>query len=189
MISPCLTRITDGVYRCQFTGVVVRSKHARILCGCSQASNLRVIQSPPSCPFAAILGQLTPAGVDRLQRCRAAGCGLIHQVDGHTTCVGMGGTKCGWLARWAACLNGTKLFPNGTERLPALGLNAPFAVDLQAEAFPGSASFVPDNANVFGPNHGSESVLRIHVAPDSPSVTFLRDGVRLPRGIWRWMVP
>ena len=118
MISPCLTRITDGVYRCQFTGVVVRSKHARILCGCSQASNLRVIQSPPSCPFAAILGHLTPAGVDRLQRCRAAGCRAMCMVEGSIRCTAMGGKKCGWLARWAACLNGTKLFPNGTDDCP-----------------------------------------------------------------------
>ncbi len=118
MISPCLTKIADGVYRCQFTGVVVRSTRSRILCGCSQASNLRVIQSPPSCPLAAILNRLTPAGVDRFGRCRDAGCGLMHKVDGHTTCVALGGKKCGWLAKWAACLNGTEPFPNGTDDCP-----------------------------------------------------------------------
>ena len=70
------------------------------------------------CSWNAIVLQLTPVGVDRLQRCRAAGCNLIHKVNDHTTCVGMGGKKCGWLARWAACLNATTPFPNGTADCP-----------------------------------------------------------------------
>lgn len=66
----------------------------------------------------AIVSRLTPAGVDRLGRCRAAECGLMHQVDGGATCVGMGGKKCGWLGKWAACLNGTTSFPNGDLECP-----------------------------------------------------------------------
>jgi hypothetical protein len=65
-----------------------------------------------------VVSRLTTAGVDRLQECRSANCGLMHQVDGQIACVGMSGGKCGWATKWAACLNGEIPFPNGAENCP-----------------------------------------------------------------------
>ncbi len=117
MISPCLDRIAEGVYRCRNLGLVIRSTKRRIVCCCHVPRILEIIPQP-ACPMGMVLTRLTPAGVDRLGRCRAAGCGLMHKVDGHTTCVALGGKKCGWLARWAACLNEETPFPNGAEDCP-----------------------------------------------------------------------
>lgn len=81
-------------------------------------SRLRIVPLGSPCPMRAVVSRLTSAGVDRLQRCRAAECGLMHVVDGHTACVGMGGGKCGWVAKWSACLNGDQPFPNGANDCP-----------------------------------------------------------------------
>ena len=62
----------------------------------------------------AIVSRLTQSGRERLKRCREAECRLMREVDGATRCLGMGGGKCEWLAKWAASLNGDEEFPNGT---------------------------------------------------------------------------
>jgi len=72
-------------------------------------------------PLSPVERRLTEHGAARLARCMASQCGLMHVVDGHMTCVGMGTGgvgKCKWLARWANCLNGHTLFPNGTPDCP-----------------------------------------------------------------------
>ena len=70
---------------------------------------MRITSAPP-CPLAPILYAAPPptspaAYVHRLHRCLAAGCGLIHLVDGRTTCVGRG-QRCEWLGEWARFLAG-----------------------------------------------------------------------------------
>jgi hypothetical protein len=79
---------------------------------------IAILVDAKACPMHGVVSRLTPAGVDNLQRCRAADCGLIHQVGAQMACVGMGGGKCCWGKKWVDCLNGTTPFPNGTPDCP-----------------------------------------------------------------------
>lgn len=76
---------------------------------------MRIVSHVVTCQMTVVVIRLTPYGVDRLQRCRAAKCRLMLPVDGFVQCVGMSGGKCQWISEWTACLNGNKPFPNGTE--------------------------------------------------------------------------
>lgn len=82
------------------------------------ASRFLAVPNSEPCTFATILSLITPEGVDRLQRCREAKCGLMLPVEGTMTCTGMGGGKCGWTQKWASRLNGESAFPNGTIDCP-----------------------------------------------------------------------
>ena len=75
---------------------------------------MRITSAPP-CPLAPILhaAPLTTsptAYVSRLHRCRSAGCGLLHLVDGAMKCVGRG-RSCEWLGEWARFLAGEEECP------------------------------------------------------------------------------
>lgn len=70
------------------------------------------------CSLAPAVSRLTPTGVDRLRRCRAASCGLMLQVEGSTRCVGMPGSKCQWLGEWVARLNSDAEFGCGGNECP-----------------------------------------------------------------------
>jgi len=111
---------------CRFT---MRQDGKWVCCYCLRPSILATDSPPrractfavvpqPTCPAHEIASRLTPTGIDRLQRCRASACGLMLPVDDHTACVGMGGGKCGWVAKWSACLNGDQPFPNGAPDCP-----------------------------------------------------------------------
>ncbi len=63
------------------------------------------MQTDDLCPVHAVVYCLTPGSVARLQRCRAAECGLMHTVGGQMTCTGMPGKKCEKTTRWAELLN------------------------------------------------------------------------------------
>lgn len=65
---------------------------------------------------------LTPHGTERLQRCRAANCGMMHAtrkncqgIEGQVVCVGQGsrvkGREAEWLQAWADLLNGEQDCP------------------------------------------------------------------------------
>jgi hypothetical protein len=69
-------------------------------------------------PDYAILARLNAVGRARLARCKTAHCPLLIQRAGQSTCSGMPGGPCEWIAHWANSLNGTKPFPNGTEDCP-----------------------------------------------------------------------
>jgi hypothetical protein len=79
---------------------------------------LMAIHHQSACSMHEIVAVLTPYGVDRLQKCREADCGLMHDVNGTIRCVGMGGGKCTWIGKWAKCLNGETPFPNGENECP-----------------------------------------------------------------------
>jgi len=83
-----------------------------------RACLIRVIENSPVCRMANVVSLLTSEGVDGLQRCRADDCRLMHNVDGQIACTGMQGKRCGWIAKWADCLNGETTFPNGTSDCP-----------------------------------------------------------------------
>ena len=102
--------LREKKWRCTVCGRVVKVE-------CKAHCRVSIVRDP-MCPLHTIVSRLAPAGVDRLQLCRAAGCGLMHVVDGHTACVGMGGGKCTWVTKWSACLNGETAFPTGAPDCP-----------------------------------------------------------------------
>ncbi len=69
-------------------------------------------------PAVGIEAILTEHGRNRLELCRAANCGMMLDVEGRIACVGMPGSRCTWLATWAACLNGEREFGCGGDVCP-----------------------------------------------------------------------
>jgi hypothetical protein len=102
MMDCIFTQEPDGTWTCsqckRNTGRAF-VKPPRRMC------RLGIVQSEATCSFAPIISRLTLAGVDRLQRCREAGCKLMLPVEGSMRCTGMGGGKCTWIAEWAKRLN------------------------------------------------------------------------------------
>lgn len=88
-------------------------------------ANCRSLLVPAAtpCPLAPIL-HAAPATADpaayvgRLRRCLAAGCQLIHRVDGRIVCVGRG-RRCQWLGEWARFLAGEEECPHWGESTTA----------------------------------------------------------------------
>ncbi|MFA5376320.1 MAG: hypothetical protein WC455_11300 [Dehalococcoidia bacterium] len=66
---------------------------------------MRLLTPTQACPFSPVLGRLTTAGIDRLQRCRDAKCGMMLPVEESIRCTGVGGGKCTWVGKWAERLN------------------------------------------------------------------------------------
>ncbi len=115
--SACI-EFVSGRYRCRNTRRVFTANAVPpITCSCGR-HGLRIIQPVTLCPLSTVVAHLTPHGLSRLQRCRAARCGLMLPVEDRIACVGMGGGKCGWAAKWVACLNGETAFPNGEPSCP-----------------------------------------------------------------------
>ena len=74
-------------------------------------SRLRIVLLEASCPMRAIVSRLTPHGVDHLQLCRVADCGLMVTEENVTRC-GRLGKKCDGVAVWSAFLNGDRTCPH-----------------------------------------------------------------------------
>lgn len=93
-------RNRDGTWTCLLCRRVARPTtqppHRR-------CKTLAIVQAH-GCPFGPIVQRLTPEGLARLDRCRAANCGLMHKHNGNMVCVGRG-KSCEWLGLWAAWLN------------------------------------------------------------------------------------
>ena len=88
-----------------------------------------------TCPYGPIVERLTPEGLAGLERCRRAGCGMIHEYNGQLVCVGRG-KSCEWLDLWAAWLNSGRqcpLWDNGTN-------NAKAPIDSAAGVSPASSA-------------------------------------------------
>jgi len=115
--SLCIEQIGDGEYRCRVTGVVLRTTTLPVICGLHEPHLIAQI-TEPECPYSQIIKRLTPDGLTRLDRCRAANCGMMHRVNGAITCVGMQGKKCGWQAKWIRCLNREEEFGCGGYNCP-----------------------------------------------------------------------
>lgn len=123
-VSPCLVRVSEGVYRCANNGLTIRTHAGRVICQCDGGTTLVVHHDPP-CPLAPILHAAPPtadptAYVARLHRCLAAGCKLIHRVDGRIVCVGRG-RRCQWLGEWARFLAGDEDCPHWSAVVPPGG--------------------------------------------------------------------
>lgn len=77
----------------------------------------QILHDPRPCPYlaallaAARLGADPAAYVSRLNRCRSAGCGLLHRKDGKAVCVGRG-SSCQWIRNWAEFLAGEEDCPH-----------------------------------------------------------------------------
>lgn len=104
--------------------------------------SLAIILAQP-CPLAPILHAAPPtadpaAYVARLHRCLAAGCKLIHRVDGRIVCVGRG-RRCQWLWEWSRFLAGGEGCPHWPE---------------SAVIPPGERAAGNDGAEAAGANHG-----------------------------------
>jgi hypothetical protein len=99
-----LFRGCEGRWVCQQCGTVLAQIAAPTNCRECQSEAISRPYEPLD-PEAVILSRLTPTGVDRLQRCRAAECRLMLEVEGSMRCVGMPGSKCQWIAAWAKRLN------------------------------------------------------------------------------------
>ena len=110
---------TESGWECPSCGNIVRGYGVPLKCQCNiaLAMGMRICSIEPPCPMSVVV-RLTRHGVNRLQRCRASNCGLMHIVDGTMRCVGMRGSKCQWISNWAACLNGETPFPNGEPDCP-----------------------------------------------------------------------
>lgn len=112
----CNFRQTTAGYECAYC----RRRVTRLV-----RANCRRLRVTPSadCPYAPILLSAPPtaspaAYVSRLHRCLAAGCKLIHRVDGRILCVGRG-RRCEWLGEWARFLAGEEECPNWPATAPA----------------------------------------------------------------------
>ena len=66
----------------------------------------------------AIAKYLSDGGLENLQRCRGANCGLVVVMGNAVACTGMQGKSCEWRKKWFECLNGERLFPNGDSKCP-----------------------------------------------------------------------
>ena len=108
------SRSTDSAdWTCSDCGATARaslSEPPRAWCGASEG--------PPPVVDVTIDGMLSPTGRRNIERCRAADCGLMLEVEGLVRCVGMPGSKCQWLTTWASCLNGEREFPSGGSDCP-----------------------------------------------------------------------
>jgi len=106
MISKCLVQTEPGVWRCNNRGLIIRSQHRRIICVCDD-SGLFVIHTGTPCPYSRIVAQLSPSGIERLQRCRAARCEEIRRTEAGVAFCGQKALKpCRAAAYWVDFLNG-----------------------------------------------------------------------------------
>lgn len=105
-------RLATGEWICKLCGRASRSRRDVAPARVCAAFSLEIIGHPKPCPMSHVVVELlTDEGIERLDRCRKAKCGLIHTHNGAMVCVGRG-KSCEWLSLWAAWLNSGRECPH-----------------------------------------------------------------------------